>query len=251
MEARLERQASDATIHVIDADDLSRNTTESLLKSAHQQVIGCHSADSFFEHFDPAQSACVLIDLESLGIAGLQIQDRLRDVVERVPVILTIENCKIPVVTKAMRAGAWDVVQKPIDATILKASVQEALEVTVHIRQIAAPQSEITARLATLSKREHEVLDLLIQGHTNRSIASQLGNSCWTVEKQRSNLMRKMHAKTLPELAMMYYTARFSVGSPQHRGLLGWKPFCDRGIPIEPFSLEQANVDRGEWLAVG
>lgn len=224
----MERSASEARVYVIDADDQFRNDTLSLLGSADRMAVGCASAESFSRNFDPSRPACVVIDLHLPGLDGPLLQNRLRDTREWFPVIFTTDCADMPGVTAAMRAGAWHVLQKPVDPAVLLETVGEALEMAVDYHQFAASRAEIASRMSLLSKRERQVLDLLIQGNSSRAIASQLGNSCWTVEKQRSSLMHKMRAKTLTELAVMYCLAPSVTAGPQIPGLFWWTYHRDR-----------------------
>jgi FixJ family two-component response regulator len=217
-----------ASIYLIDTDRIFRRQAEVLLNSVNRQVASFESAGSFFREFDPSGPACVLVDLQLPDCEGPLIQSRLLEAREWLPVIFTTVCSDMPPVTAAMRAGAWHVLQKPIEPTTLLETVSEALDMAVHFHEFTSSRSEIAARMSLLSKREREVLDLLIQGYSSRAIASQLGNSCWTVEKQRSSLMHKMHAKTVAELAMMYSMAPPTNVTPQVPGLFWWTYQRDR-----------------------
>jgi FixJ family two-component response regulator len=246
----MERPTSDARIYVVDTDDHFRDNALSVLASVHPAVIGFTSAESFSRQFDPSRPACVLMDLHLPDRNGPLTQSRLRDARDWLPVIFTTACSDMPSVTAAMREGAWHVLQRPIEPTTLLATVGEALDMAVQFHQFAAFRAEIASRMSLLSKREREVLDLLIQGHSSRAIASQLGNSCWTVEKQRSSLMHKMHAKTLAELAMMYCMAPHSAAAPQIPGLFWWTYHRDRRLATDPLSPSRVPMANEASLAI-
>src|SRR5690606_31419543 len=147
---------------------------------------------------------CALVDLEIHDLDGVTIQERLQELAGWLPVIYTTAASNLQRVTSVMRAGAWHVLQKPLASQTLLDAVREASQVAVEFHGFATARAEIESRIHSLSKREREVFHLLIEGHCSREIAEKLGNSHFTVEKQRANLMRKLDVKTLPALAMMY-----------------------------------------------
>jgi FixJ family two-component response regulator len=205
-------------VHIVDDEEEFRLSAASILGSGPLEVVGYASAQAFLRDFDPSAPVCALIDLEIPDMDSLSIQGRLCDMASWLPVIYTTTVRDLRAVTAVMRAGAWHVLEKPIDSTALLQTVSEAMQMAVQFHSFATARSEIGSCMSTLSKREREILDLLIQGFSSRQISLKLGTSHFTVEKQRANMMRKLHARTLPELAMKYYIAADTGLSMQHPG---------------------------------
>lgn len=196
-----------SSVYVVDDDDAFRSSAMSILGAAALTVAGYATAHAFLRAFAPTEPACALIDLEMCDMDALSILASLQEKADWLPVIYTTSASNLQPVTAVMRAGAWQVLEKPIAPATLLETVNQAFQHAVQFHKYATARSEIDVRMSSLSNREREILDLLIQGHSSREIATKLGNSPFTVDKQRSNLMHKLQAKTLPELAMMYYIA--------------------------------------------
>jgi FixJ family two-component response regulator len=209
-------------VYVVDNDDAFRSSAASILGSAPLMVAEFSSAQAFLRDFAPSAPVCALVDLELPDMDGLSIQARLNDMASWLPVIYTTTARDLRAVTAVMRAGAWHVLEKPVAPPVLLQTVCEALQMAVQFHGFAMARSEIGSRMASLSKREREILELLIEGNSSREIASKLGTSPFTVEKQRANMMHKLEAKTLPQLAMKYYISDQASMSVRHPGFYWW-----------------------------
>ena len=209
-------------MHIVDDNDAFRASTASVLNTATLESTGYSSAQAFLHDFDPSEPACALIDLEIPDMDGPSIQARLHDKANWLPVIYTTTTPELRTVTAVMRAGAWHVLEKSIAPRILVDTVCDALNLAVQFHEAAAAKSQMASRMLSLSGREREIFELLIAGYCSREIANKLGNSPYTVEKQRANLMHKLHVKTLPALAMLYYTAEQDHNSVHPPGFFWW-----------------------------
>jgi two-component system CheB/CheR fusion protein len=198
-------------LYIVDDDVEFRSSAALIFRSAPLKVVGCASAQEFLRDFDPSGPVCALVNLQIPDMDGVSIQERLHGKVSWLPVIYTTTAPDLRMATAVMRAGAWHVLEQPIDPTMLQTTIFEALQMAVEYHRVAAARSEIGSHMSSLSKREQQILHLLVQGHSSREIAAQLGTSHFTVEKQRANMMRKLRVKTLPELAMQYYIANQDV----------------------------------------
>jgi two-component system response regulator FixJ len=138
---------------------------------------------------------------------GLALQRRLNELGSRLPVIVMTGHGDVPIAVEALKAGAADFLEKPFDDTQLLAAVSSALATSKRERDEVAALAAITARLASLTPREREVLDRLVAGQPNKTIAYDLGSSPRTVEVHRARVMEKMHARSLPELVRMTIAA--------------------------------------------
>jgi FixJ family two-component response regulator len=214
-------------VYIVDDDDGFRSTAASILSSASLEVVRFASAQEFLRAFAPSAPVCVLVDLEIPDMDGLSIQGRLHDMASWLPVVYTTTARDLRTVTGVMRAGAWHVLEKPVAPPVLLQTVCEALQMAVQFHRLTTERSAIGSCISSLSKREREILDLLIQGFSSRQISSKLGTSPFTVEKQRANMMHKLHARTLPELAMKYYIAGHANLSAHHPAFFWWSYLRD------------------------
>ncbi|MGJ0506656.1 MAG: response regulator transcription factor [Methylocystis sp.] len=163
--------------------------------------------DYKIEHFQDVQSflarpaldpaACLLVDLESVDDG---VMARLRALREPLPIILLSSHANVPLAVKAMKEGAADVLQKPAPPERLLGAVSAALEESRARVERAQRQKDVLARFRSLSARERDVVDAVLDGHGNREVASQLGIKLRTVEIHRSHAMTKLGARTLADL---------------------------------------------------
>jgi two-component system response regulator FixJ len=199
------------TVFVVDDDDAVRNSLRLLLKSAglHSEVAG--SAREFLSNYDISHPGCLVLDVRMPGMSGLEMQHELNVRGAIIPVIFITGHGDIPMAVEAMQHGAFDFLQKPFRDQDLLDRVQRALARDVENRARLRQTDRIRDRLASLSPREHEVLQLVTQGKANKMVAGDLGVSQRTVEIHRAHVMQKMEAGSLAELVRMM----MSVAPPQ------------------------------------
>jgi FixJ family two-component response regulator len=191
------------TVFVVDDDDAVRDSLRLLLKSAGITCEPYGSAQDFLSHYDPAQAGCLVLDVRMPGMSGLEMQQQLNVRGAMLPVIFITGHGDIPMAVEAMQHGAFDFLQKPFRDQELLDRVQRALARDAEIRARLRHTDRIRERLATLSPREREVLDLVTQGKANKMVAGDLGVSQRTVEIHRAHVMQKMEAGSLAELVRM------------------------------------------------
>lgn len=192
-----------ALVHVIDDDDAVRNSLALLLDAAGIAVRTHKSATKFLALAPRLAAGCVLTDVRMPDMDGLALQRRLTEAGVTLPVIVMTGHADVPIAVAALKAGALDFLEKPFDDQRLIAAVRNALAASRDARRQAAAVAEITTRLANLTPREREVLDLLVVGNPNKTIAYDLGASPRTVEVHRARVMEKMGARSLAELVRM------------------------------------------------
>jgi two-component system, LuxR family, response regulator FixJ len=192
-----------SVVHVIDDDAAVRESLEFLLRTAQLEVRTYDSAAAFLAVAPAAVSGCVITDVRMPGISGVDLLRHMREREVQVPVIIITGHGDVPLAVEAMKIGAADFFEKPFDDDALVAAVRSALNRQQSESRQTAERTEIQERLATLSKREREVLDGVVAGHANKTIAYDLGISPRTVEIYRANLMTKMQASSLSELVRM------------------------------------------------
>ena len=195
--------ANDATIHVIDDDDALRDSLEFLFRSAQIPVQGYDSAQAFLNTLPDIAAGCLLSDVRMPGLSGTELLRRLREMKIGIPVIIMTGHADVPLAVEAMKLGAADFFEKPFDDERLLAAVRAAMTNQEKDQQWLHARADLQERLASLSNREHQVLDGLIAGRPNKTIAYDLGISSRTVEIYRANVMTKMRASSLSELVRM------------------------------------------------
>jgi FixJ family two-component response regulator len=198
---------SEPTVFVVDDDPAVLRGLCLLMKSVKLNVETYLSAQEFLDDYDPAQPGCLLLDLRMRGISGLELQEILRTRNIAIPIIIITGYGEVPAAVQAMKRGAVDFLEKPFNDQVLVEKVQKAIAEDAQIRQHRAEQEAVLARLALLTPREQEVMDLVIAGELNKVIARQLGISPKTVEFHRSHIMKKMKADSVAELVALVISA--------------------------------------------
>jgi two-component system response regulator FixJ len=200
---------ADAIVHVIDDDDAVRQSLAFLLRSARLEARTYETAVAFLKALPDLKSGCVITDVKMPQMTGVELLHKLRELDVAMPVIVITGHGDVPLAVEAMKGGAADFLEKPFDDEILLASVRSALQSGEKIAKRDSERAELHGRIAKLSKREREVLDGLVAGKPNKTIAFDLGISPRTVEIYRANVMTKMRAVTLSELVRMTLIAGF------------------------------------------
>ena len=196
-------------VHVIDDDDAVRDSLSFLLGSAGFAVSAHESATAFLDVLPrlPADSGCIITDVRMPGLSGLDLLQRLKDIGLAIPVIVVTGHGDVPLAVEAMKSGAFDFFEKPFDDDILLSAVEAALDLNERNSRRRVEQAEIEVRLSALTTRERQVLEGLVVGQVNKTIAFDLGISPRTVEIYRANVMTKMQAASLSDLVRMALTA--------------------------------------------
>ena len=190
-------------VHVIDDDEAVRQSLKFLLESASIGVETHASAPEFLRLLPEMEPACVITDVRMPNISGIDLLRRLRELKRGIPVIVITGHGDVALAVEAMKIGAADFLEKPFDDEALLASVRFAINSHGREQQRHNERGEVEGRLATLSKRERDVLDGLVAGLANKQIAFELGISPRTIEIYRANLMTKMQAASLSDLVRM------------------------------------------------
>ncbi len=198
---------NDGIVHVIDDDEAMRESLAFLLKSAKMPVVTYESASGFLDRLAEVTSGCVLTDVRMPGMSGIELLKHLRELKNTIPVIVITGHGDVPLAVEAMKYGASDFLEKPFDDDLLLAAVRLALSDQSAVQEDNAVKVAIAHRLEQLSARERQVLDGLVAGHPNKTMAYDLGISPRTIEIYRANVMTKMEASSLSELVRMALTA--------------------------------------------
>jgi two-component system response regulator FixJ len=196
----------DRIVHIVDDDKAVRQSLAFLLGSAGLTVRLYDSASAFLAGLSAVKSGCLVTDMRMPDMTGIELLQQLRAKACRLPAIVITGHGDVPLAVEAMKAGAVDFIEKPFDQETILHAVQAALERGFEGEGRDDPA--VAARLATLSERERQVLEGLVAGHPNKTIAYDLGISPRTVEVYRANLMTKMGARSLSELIRMAIIAK-------------------------------------------
>jgi two-component system response regulator FixJ len=186
---------------VIDDHESVRDSLRALLESSGLSVRGYASAVAYLE--DGSVGDCVLVDMRMPQMTGLELQQELNKRNSPVPVIVITGHGDVPLAVTAMRAGAFDFLEKPFDDDVLLDSIQRALAEGRRTVQTQTESRAAAALIAALTSREHEVLDHLVLGKSNKLIAHELGISPRTVETHRARLQEKLKARGLSDLVRL------------------------------------------------
>ena len=190
-------------VHIIDDDPAALDSLEFLLTSAGLAVRAHASGEAFVKTLGSDPAACVITDVRMPGMSGIDLVRHLTEMGLLVPVIVITGHASVPLAVEAMKAGAFDFVEKPFKSETIIEAVGQALEQKASQTASEGERVAIAERVASLSTREHQVLDGVVAGHPNKVIAHQLGISPRTVEVYRSHVMTKMQAKSLSDLVRM------------------------------------------------
>lgn len=194
--------------YVVDDDAEIRASIRDVLEADGRVVFDFDSAEEFMAAYQPGGESCLLVDVNLPGMGGTDLLEHLRQQGNGLPTIVITGSGDIGVAVAAMKAGACDFIEKPVSRDGLLASIGRALDQS-RGASIASEAGEAAARnIAALTKRQREVMDCVLMGHPSKNIAADLGISQRTVENHRAAIMRKMGAKSLPELARLAMAAQ-------------------------------------------
>jgi two-component system response regulator FixJ len=199
--------ASDAVVHLIDDDEGVRQAVAFLLSSAGLAVRVHESAVGFLEVLPTLQPGCIVSDVRMPGMDGLELQRRLKALGIKLPMIIMTGHADVSLAVEAMKAGAVDFIEKPFDDELILSAIRAALDLYDKTGYRETEIARTQVKLKSLTAREREVLDGLLAGHPNKTIAYDLGLSARTVEVHRASLMTKMGATSLSELVRMSLVA--------------------------------------------
>lgn len=189
-----------ALVYIVDDDAAVRDSLSLLLRLKGFENRIFASAEDFLGQFDPAWRGCLLLDIRMAGMDGLALQHELAERGSVLPIVFITAHGDAAKARTALKAGAVDFLEKPLDDQALVAAIGEALDREARERGASQARADLLARLARLTGRERQVLDMVVEGRHNREIAAQLDISPRTVEVYKARMMEKMQARTLPDL---------------------------------------------------
>ena len=194
---------SDSIVFVVDDDASIRDAVKSLLKSVGLRAEVFGSTEEFVSAPRPQVPSCLVLDVRLPGMSGLEFQDELETTGIRIPIIFVTAHGDIPMTSRAMKAGAIEVLPKPFQKKELLEAIHQALDRDRATRQEEAGLSSLRAGFDSLTEREREVMGLVVTGLMNKEVAAELGVTEITIKVHRGHVMQKMKADSLAELVIM------------------------------------------------
>jgi two-component system, LuxR family, response regulator FixJ len=250
----------DKSVFVVDDDAAVRQGLRFMLRAAGYSVEAFPSARSFLEDYDPRRGGCLLLDVRMPQMTGIELQQQLNLRGWRIPVIFITGHGTVPLAIAAMKAGAFDFIEKPLRETPLLESIECALPWNDRAYEERLERATLEARAALLTPREREVFELIAIGEPNKVIARHLGISFRTVELHRARLIEKLQARSLSDLIRMSMIIRNSTPTalqcpyssrgcdttdrPSHNdeAVAKGSPQCRRSVRLKRVSLALGSI---------
>jgi two-component system, LuxR family, response regulator FixJ len=201
--ARVDERLSTAIVYVVDDDDSMRRALSLLLDTVGHKVAAFASPREFLDKFKADTAGCLVLDIRMPGMSGLELQQHLNKMGSMLPVIFITGHGDVPMAVQAMKGGAFEFVQKPFRDQDLLDRINHALQQDAQNRTTLARRTEVLQRLESLTPRERQVMDLVVDGAANKVIAIDLGLSERTVEIHRAKVMEKMGARSVAHLVKL------------------------------------------------
>ena len=194
-------------VFIVDGDEVARNALEALIRSAGWEPRTAASAEEFLAQERASTPSCLLVELQLPGSSGLDLQRLVADRTD-MPVIFMTSGVDIHATVQAMKGGAFEFLIKPVVPEVLLDAIRSALERSEAARRHLMQINALQERYGSLSRREREVMSLLVRGRLNKQVGGELGISEITVKAHRGRMMRKMHAASFAELVTMAASLR-------------------------------------------
>lgn len=210
-------------VYIVDDDSRHCQIVRQILHTVQLDVSEFYSAEAFLDVYQPTHPGCIVVDIRMPGIGGLELCQKLRGQGMEIPIIMVTGYADVPLAVRAMKGGAFDFFEKPLNEQAFIDSVKQALnhdqkqrerqrlrgydqrreQRDDYMRERYAERQRLLERMQTLTPREKEVMQLLVLGKSNKSIAAQLNVGYKTVEAHRGKVVEKMQAQNLAELVRM------------------------------------------------
>ena len=193
-----------STVYIVDDDDAVRRSLELWLRSLEMDVMGFPSGEAFLGGYREVTPACLVMDLRMPDMNGLEVQARMIQAGVRIPTIFLTGHATVPQAVEAMENGAVDFIEKPFEKDVLLERIRQAHQRDSSEVVEAKRLGELRDRMNSLTPRQREVLDRVVQGKANKVIALDLDLSEKTIELHRAKMMKRMAADSLADLVKMW-----------------------------------------------
>lgn len=195
---------NNAGVYIVEDDEAVCDSLQLMLESLGRQVKSYDSADSFLADYSQDMAGCLVLDIRMPGMNGMELQRRLNELNSILPIIFVTGHGDVPMAVKAMQEGAVDFVQKPYREQELLEKIGHAMELDEQNRSSLQQRQIILEHMEELTPREHDVMELMVEGKANKVIAIELDISQRTVEIHRARVMEKLNANSLAHLVRMF-----------------------------------------------
>jgi two-component system, LuxR family, response regulator FixJ len=199
-------KAAEATVYILDDDDGMRRALDTLLSTVGFRTAVHSRPSEFLNVFKPDAPGCLVLDIRMPEMSGLELQRQLNALGSMLPVIFVTGHGDVPMAVQAMKEGAFEFIQKPFRDQDLIDCINHALQQDRQNRGGLARHAEVIKRLESLTPRERQVMDLVVDGAANKVIAIDLALSERTVEIHRAKVMEKMAARSVAHLVKLHMT---------------------------------------------
>ena len=191
-------------VHIVDDDPSFLTSTDRLLRASGYQVMGYESAQQLLEQLpDSASPGCLLLDMQMPGLSGSELQRRLAELEFSLPIVFLSGSSDVPTSVQAMKSGADDFLTKPVSKETLVDAIERAVARSRMVQKARGRLDTSRRLIATLTPREHQVFERVVQGKMNKEIARELGTSARTVKAHRQKVMEKVRVESLTELVLV------------------------------------------------
>jgi RNA polymerase sigma factor (sigma-70 family) len=191
-------------VHIVDDDASFRTAIERRLKKAGYEVTTYPSAQDLLDRLpSKGELGCILLDVRIPGLSGPELQGRLSEIGSILPIVFLTGYADVQTTVRAIKAGAEDVLTKPVSSEELLAAVERALAHHAIMRGQRTQHEVVRAHIAKLTPREREVFELVIRGKTNKQVANVLGATERTIKAHRHRVMEKLQVQSLAELVSL------------------------------------------------
>jgi two-component system, LuxR family, response regulator FixJ len=211
MVASPSKTAPSSTVYIVDDDDGMRRALALLLGTVGYETVTFSDPTEFLAKFDSETHGCLVLDIRMPGMSGLELQQHLNRKGSMLPVIFITGHGDVPMAVQAMKEGAFEFIQKPFRDQDLLDCINHALKQDAENRDAVARRADVLRRLESLTPRERQVMDMVVEGVANKVIAIDLDLSERTVEIHRSKVMEKMGARSVAHLVKL----QLSLGATQ------------------------------------
>ncbi len=189
-----------ATVFIVDDDDAIRDSMSMLMETIGLNTQSFASAQEFLDSFDVDKPGCLVLDIRMPGMSGLELQQELVRKNSMLPIVFVTGHGDIPMAVQAIQNGAADFIQKPFRDQDLLDRVNQALKSCHEVHNSQQQSQSVKAHIHNLTPREHQIMEMIVEGKANKVIAIDLGLSQRTIEAHRKNVMQKLEARSLADL---------------------------------------------------
>src|SRR5687767_1464293 len=193
-----------AVVHIVDDDESFRNAIQRLLRASGYAVENYESAEQLLQQLpDEAGPSCILLDIRIPGLSGPELQDRLSALSSHLPIVFLTGHADIPTTVKVMKAGADDLLTKPITKDELVGAIERAIARGLAWREKNEQLHSLQKLVDSLTPREKQVFECVARGRMNKEIARELGATERTIKAHRSSIMDKLHIASVADLVLI------------------------------------------------